>query len=58
MTPCQVRDRIRELEEKFLRIKEELFQVANTQQGAPWDKGESATSGETGEIREGLARDG
>lgn len=58
MTPSQVRDRIRELEQKFSRIKEEFFQVANRQQGAPRDKGESATSGETGEIREDLTRDG
>jgi len=57
MTPSQVRDRIRALEEKFSRIKGDFFQIANRQQSAPRDNVESATSGETREIREDLSRD-
>lgn len=57
MTPNQVRDRIRALEEKFSRIKEEFFQVVHSQEDAPRGNDEATASGEAGEIREDLTRD-
>lgn len=57
MTPSQVRDRIRELEQKFLRIRNAFHQVANGREGAPLQRGEAAASVEAGEIREDLTGD-
>ncbi len=57
MTPSQVRNRIKALEEKFSRIKEEFFQLTHGQQSAPQRTSEEATSDESGEIREDLTRD-
>lgn len=57
MTPSQVRERIRELEAKFSRIKEDFFQVVHSQEDAPRRNDEATPSGEAGEIREDLTRD-
>jgi hypothetical protein len=57
MTPGQVRDRIRELEDKFSRIKAEFLQVAHGQKEASSQKSEVAASGDAGEIREDRTRD-
>ncbi|VVE65396.1 hypothetical protein PAN31117_01855 [Pandoraea anapnoica] len=54
MTPSQLRDRIRELEAKFSRIKEEFYQVAHSQEDAPRVNDEATASGEAGEIGEDL----
>ncbi|VVE13220.1 MULTISPECIES: hypothetical protein [Pandoraea] len=57
MTPSQVRERIRELEAKFSRIKEEFYQVVHSQEDAPRDNDEATASGEAGEIGEDLTGD-
>ncbi|VVE21906.1 hypothetical protein PHO31112_03174 [Pandoraea horticolens] len=57
MTPSQVRDRIRELEQKFSRLKNEFRQVASGRKRAPRKWGEAAASVEAGEIREDLTGD-
>lgn len=57
MTPGQIRDRIRELEYQFSRIREAFFRVAHGQDAGPRESSEEAISEETGAIGEDLTRD-
>lgn len=57
MTQDQIRDRIRELEDKLAGITGKFWGVALRQRDTPRENGDEATSVKAGEIGEDLTRD-